>query len=145
MNDPPQLFSIEFETIRKTLRNTILPDTDLVVAIGSGGVAFATMVAYKVNAPMSVMWLNYRGPNHQPLRSCPELCQPFHLPQQVENILLVDDVVVSGETMEAAKDLLPEMKITTLTLKGTADIVLFPEITSCVQWPWNPIKSESIP
>ena len=140
MNTDSQLVSIEFETIRRTLHNTILPDSDLVVAIGSGGVVFSAMVAYKMNAPMSVMWLNYRGANHQPLRSKPKLCQPFHLPQGVKNILLVDDVVVSGKTIQVAKDILQETQITTLALKGHADIVLFPEIKSCVQWPWNPVQ-----
>ncbi len=89
---------------------------------------------------MRVIWLNYRGFDNAPIHSIPQLSQPFSLPPGTKKILLVDDVVVSGKTLEAAKKLLAETEITTMALKGDADIVLFPDIQSCVQWPWNPIK-----
>ena len=141
----PPLVSIEFETIRTTLRDTKIPDTDLVIAIGSGGVVFASMIAYKLSAPMSVIWLNYRGVNNQPIRSSPELSEPFSLPHGVKNIILVDDVIVTGNTLNAAKAFLKDTNITTVALKGHADIVLFPQIKSCVQWPWNPKSPNSTP
>lgn len=52
--------------------------------------------------------------------------------------MLVDDVSVTGQTLELARSLLAGWKLTTLVLKGKeADFVLFPEVASCVNWPWN--------
>lgn len=132
--------TIAFETIGEALRSTPLPATDLVVGIGSGGVVPAAMAAYELRTPMRIIWLNHRGIDNVPIRSIPQLSQPFSLPPGTKKILLVDDVVVSGKTLEAAKKLLPQTEIITMALKGDADIVLFPDIQSCVQWPWNPIK-----
>lgn len=140
MTTVPSLPTIAFETIGEALRNTKLPTTDLVIGIGSGGVVPAAMAAYKLRTPMRVLWLNYRGIDNVPIHSIPQLSQPFSLPPGTKRVLLVDDVVVSGKTLEAAKKLLPKTEITTMALKGKADIVLFPDIQSCVQWPWSPIK-----
>ena len=133
--------AIPFEKIVDALRSTTLPPTDLVVGIGSGGVVFAAMVAYKLKVPMMVLWLNYRGANHVPRYPAPQLRQAFSLPPETKSVLLVDDVVVSGKTLKVAKNILVHTEVTTLALKGNADIVLFPDIKTCVQWPWNPSKS----
>ena len=132
--------AIAFETIAETLRNTQLPDVDLVIGIGSGGVVPAAMAAYELRSPMCIIWLNYRGSDHAPVHSSPQLCAPFSPPAGTKEILLVDDVVVSGKTLQIARNMLPQTVITTMALKGNADIVLFPDVQSCVQWPWNPIK-----
>jgi len=104
-------------------------------------VVVASLVAFKLNVPLQILWINYRGANNEPIHSYPQIAQPFTLPQGITSILMVDDVVVSGKTMTAAKAVLSNIKITTLALKGKADIVLFPEISSCIQWPWNPTQS----
>ncbi len=135
--------SIAFETIGETLRNTKLPLMDLVVGIGSGGVVLAAMVAYKLRTPMITMWLNYRDINNIPVHTTPQLSHTFSFPSSAKSVLIVDDVAVSGKTLTAAKRLIPCPNITTLVLKGDADIVLFPEVKSCIQWPWNPSKSTS--
>ncbi|MCY4159798.1 MAG: phosphoribosyltransferase family protein [Bacteroidetes bacterium] len=131
---------IKFETICTALRNTKLPSTDLVVGIGSGGVTLAAIAAYELNTSLEIVWLNYRDPNNRPIHVAPQLYQPFSVPPKTNRVLLVDDVVVSGKTMNAAKKLLTGTEVTTLALKGIADIILFPNINSCVQWPWSPIK-----
>ena len=140
MDTVPSLTSIAFETIGEALRSAKLPSTDLVVGIGSGGVVPAAMAAYKLRTPMRILWLNYRGIDNVPIHPIPQQSQPFSLPSGTKRILLVDDVVVSGKTLEVAIKLLPQTEITTMALKGKADIVLFPDIQSCVQWPWNPIR-----
>ncbi len=136
----PSLPAISFESITEALRRTKLPPSDLVVGIGSGGVVFAAMAAYALEAPLRIIWLNYRGLNNTPIHPTPQISQPFSLPQGTKSVLLVDDAVVSGKTLETAKKILPKIEITTMVLKGNADIVLFPDIHSCVQWPWNPLK-----
>ncbi len=132
--------SVRFEEISDALHNLTLPSVDLVVGIGSGGIVFASMVAYKLQVPMKIVWISYRAPDHEPLYPSPRLCETISLPLEIENILLVDDVAVSGKTLETAKEILGLFKVTTLVLKGTADIVLFPDIKTCVHWPWNPPK-----
>ena len=134
--------AIAFEIVSEKLHDTELPAADLVVGIGSGGIVPAAMTAHELRVPMVPLWLNYRDKNNKPRHSLPQLYQPFNVPSQANHILLVDDVVVSGKTLNAAMKLLPpNVKVTTLTLKGYADIVLFPEIESCVQWPWNSPKN----
>lgn len=134
--------AIAFEIVSEKLHDTELPAADLVVGIGSGGIVPAAMTAHELRVPMVPLWLNYRDKNNKPRHSLPQLCQPFNVPSQANHILLVDDVVVSGKTLNAAMKLLPpNVGVTTLTLKGCADIVLFPEIESCVQWPWNSPKN----
>ena len=55
----------------------------------------------------------------------------------VTRILLVDDVSVSGQTLQAARELLMDYEVTTFVLKSKADLVAFPEIGECVVWPWK--------
>ncbi|OPZ74369.1 MAG: hypothetical protein BWY82_00732 [Verrucomicrobia bacterium ADurb.Bin474] len=60
------------------------------------------------------------------------------IPDAVQRILLVDDVSVTGSTMEKSRAALSRFTIQTIALKGQkADIILFPEWKGCVQWPWN--------
>ena len=52
----------------------------------------------------------------------------------------MDDVAVSGKTLELAKTQLPADEVTSLVFKGkagSADIVVFTEIPTCVNWPLN--------
>jgi hypoxanthine phosphoribosyltransferase len=49
----------------------------------------------------------------------------------------VDEVSVTGKTMEFAKTFLTEHEVITFALKGKADYVLFPGIAACVNWPWK--------
>lgn len=100
----------------------------------------AALVAYKLNVSMQPLWLKYRGVDHVPHYPAPQLLQTFCPSPESKNVLLVDDVVVSGKTIQTAKQFLPDRNVMTLVLMGTADIVLFPEIKSCVQWPWNPVN-----
>ncbi len=58
-------------------------------------------------------------------------------PVGVKRILLVDDVSVSGQTLQAARELLMDYEVTTFVLKSKADLVAFPEIGECVVWPWK--------
>lgn len=139
MSTVTNVTAIAFELVSERLHDIELPAADLVIGIGSGGIVPAAMAAHELRVPMVPLWLNYRDKNNKPRHSLPQLYQPFNVPSEANHILLVDDVVVSGKTLNAAMKLLPpNVTITTLTLKGYADIVLFPEIESCVQWPWNP-------
>ena len=127
---------LDFVEIRNRLERLTLPEVDLVVGIATGGSVPASLVAYKLGCPLAVMQLNYRAEDNTPQRPEPQLLTAFR-PPNARRVLLVDDVSVSGKTLAAAKKLLPHSRVVTLVLKGRADMVLFPEVASCVTWPWK--------
>lgn len=128
-----------FDEIAGRLKTLDLPDVDVVYAIATGGVVPGALAAYKLGVPLRRLDINYRAPDNSPQRPGPELLAPADIPQQGTRVLLVDDVSVTGKTMDFARSLLVGCQVTTLALKGrAADYVLFPEVSSCVVWPWNP-------
>lgn len=128
---------LDFGEIRGRLERLELPQVDLVVGIATGGSVPASLVAYKLGVPLTVMQLNYRAEDNTPQRPEPELLSTFQ-PPDAARVLLVDDVSVTGRTLQTAKTLLPHSHVTTLVMKGRGDYVLFPEVASCVVWPWKP-------
>jgi uncharacterized protein len=128
---------LDFATISNALWQIPLPCVDCVVGIASGGIVPASLLAHQLRLPFYLLTINYRAPDNSPQRAAPELLQPGpQIPPHVR-ILLVDDVSVSGKTLQLAKSLLSAHETVTLTLKGNADIVVFPEIAECVAWPWK--------
>ncbi len=131
--------ALSMTEIAARLKATPLPEVDRVVGIGTGGTVPAALVAYELGCPLSMLTINYRDPSNQPRHPQPVLVQPLSPSAESERILLVDDVAVSGQTLALASDLLADHEVTTLTFKGSAEIVLFPEIGECVQWPWREV------
>lgn len=132
------MIALSFRDIARRLRETVLPETDLVIGIGSGGIVPASLVAFHLNTDLKIITLNYRDEKNIPQHGNPVwLSMPEVFSLKERNILLVDDVSVSGKTLETAMELLQGNTIRTLTMKGHADYVLFPEIQECVKWPWK--------
>ena len=123
--------------IAKRLKSMALPETDLVLGIGTGGIVPASLVAFHLNAELQVMVLNYRDEQNTPRYDQPRVLQKPGPDLEGKRILLVDDVSVSGKTLDAAMQQLKGLQVKTLTMKGKADYVLFPEIKDCVKWPWK--------
>ena len=119
------------------LRSINLPETDLIIGIASGGIVPASLLAYKLQKPMQLIHINYRDAQNKPKFAQPQLLENFQLEEVKRRILLVDDVSVTGSTLNFVKNLLKNQQVWTFTLKGKADYVLFPEISSCVSWPWK--------
>ena len=132
---------LELPDIARRLKAAELPDADVVVGVATGGVVPASLVAYQLELPLHIMHLNFRAADNSPKRPRPELVQPFDLEPNFQNVLLVDDVSVSGATFLKAVGLLEGKNVTTFALKGKADIVLFPEVTSCIYLPWRDWKN----
>ena len=84
-----------------------------------------------------IIKINYRDDNNKPRYEIPMLLKDINIPANVKKILLVDDVGVSGKTLKLAEEHLNNYEVTTMVMKGSGDIVLFPEILTCVNWPWN--------
>ena len=133
----PVNVDLSFPAIRQAIRALALPPFDAVVGIGRGGVVPASLLAFHLGADLAVMHVNYRDDQNRPRHAAPVLYSPPVLPPGAQTILLVDDVSVTGQTLEAARALLAGYDVTTLVLKGRADYVLFPHIASCVNWPWR--------
>lgn len=128
---------LEFDTISQAIRLVDFPKVDLVIGVAEGGIVPAALIAHQLNLPMQLLKINYRAADNSPQRPEPTLLlEPPTLPDH-RKILLVDDVSVSGKTLDLARRILQNNQVITFTLKGKADIVLFPEISACVNWPWK--------
>ena len=135
---PIVFVDLSFTEIAQRLRTIELPEVDGVVGIAAGGTVPASLVAYQLNRPLSMIQLNYRGEDNAPLYESPQVIEARPIDEAQRRVLLVDDVSVSGKTLSAAKDLLGDRAVTTLVITGEADYVVFPEVGDCVNWPWNP-------
>lgn len=128
---------LSFKEITERLKQMQLPEIEVVVGIGSGGIPPATFVAFHLNAELVVMTLNYRDEKNNPRFDEPKVLYRPEWQLEGKRVLLVDDVSVSGKTMETARAQLAGFDVKTLAMKGKADFVLFPEIKDCVKWPWK--------
>jgi hypoxanthine phosphoribosyltransferase len=148
---------LELPDIAQKLKSLTLPDVDAVVGVATGGVAFASIVAFWLEKPLHVIHLNYRDENNKPRHAKPTLLKPFELDSTTVNkgiyplangesnetsrkhILLVDDVSVSGATLETAQGFLKGFQTTTFVIKGKADFVLYSDVSACILLPWRDI------
>jgi len=128
---------LSFSEISRRLRALSLPRVDLVVGIATGGVVPASLLAHQMGCPLQIVHINYRDETNAPRYAQPVLFTEPRLPAQPSRILVVDDVSVSGQTLAAVLPLLGDHEVLTLVFKGKADYVLFPEVKTCVQWPWK--------
>ncbi|MBW7885892.1 MAG: hypothetical protein H3C34_25330 [Caldilineaceae bacterium] len=133
----PDKVPLDMVEISRRLKAVALPEVDLVVGVATGGIVPASLAAYRLERPLAVMAINFRAPNNSPQHQAPVLQSHFVRPAAGTRVLLVDDVSVSGQTLELAKRQLEGCQVTTLVLKGTGDLVLFPEVGACVFWPWK--------
>lgn|SRR5690554_4854 len=131
------MIPLSFKEISNRLKQIDLPETDVVIGIGSGGIVPAGIVAFHLNAELYVMTLNYRDEQNTPRYDEPQVLNKPHWELSGKRILLVDDVSVSGKTMNTALEQLQGFNVKTLAMKGKADYVLFPEVKDCVKWPWK--------
>ena len=129
--------SLDFTTISRALKAFPLPEVDHVVGIATGGIVPASLIAHQINRPLSLIEINYRARDNSPRYPRPVLLSWQPLPVGGQRVLLVDEVSVTGKTMEFARTFLTEHEVITFALKGKADYVLFPDIESCVNWPWK--------
>lgn len=128
---------LELPVIARRLKRMRFPNADHVVGIATGGVVPASLIAYELELPLSLLHINYRAASNVPQRDAPALVLPVVPEIASGHLLLVDDVSVTGKTLSFAASLFPKHAITTCVLKGKGDLVVFPEVGSCVAWPWN--------
>ena len=66
---------LSFREISERLKKTDLPEFDLVIGIGSGGIVPAGFVAFHLNAELQVMAMNYRDEQNNPRYDEPKVLQ----------------------------------------------------------------------
>lgn len=128
---------LSFTTIINKINAFRFPAVDLVVGLENGGMVPAALVGYRLGKPVIFMGVNYRDPENRPRHNKPVLLRPFRAPKGVKRVLIVDDVAVTGQTLELARKKFSSCRVSTFVLKGKADHVLFPAIKACVHWPWK--------
>ncbi len=131
------MVDLSFIEIGDRINKLNIPNFDFVIGIATGGIVPASLIAYKLGVELKTIKINYRDEENHPRYENPKLLDDKSIKISGKKILIVDDVSVSGKTLESAKNIFHGNDITTLVLKGKADIVLFPEIASCVNWPWK--------
>ena len=135
---PITFVDLSFTEIAQRLKTIEFPEIDGVVGIANGGTVPASLVAYQLDRPLSMIRLNYRDEHNEPLYDSPQVLEAPSIDEALKRVLLVDDVSVSGKTLATARELLDGRAVATLVITGEADYVVFPEVGDCVNWPWNP-------
>ncbi len=128
---------LSFLAISHRIREIEYPETDLVVGIATGGVVPASLLAFHLQVPLEIIHLNYRDETNKPRFASPKFLKKMDLSVSGKRILLVDDVSVSGKTLEKAREVFDQSTVITMVMKGKADICAFPNISQCVYWPWK--------
>lgn len=131
--------ALEFTDIAARLAAWSFPaGIDGVVAIASGGVVPAALVAQRLGVGMKVIALNYRDEANAPRFAEPKLLAAVPELGAWRRVLLVDDVWVTGKSWQAARALLPaEMEVLPFVMKGKVEFALIRDVDGCVQWPWK--------
>ena len=137
MNKSVTKLDLNLAQIIEAIQAFKFPPVDLIVGIASGGTHPARLIADHLHIPVRFMHINFRHADNTPKGPEPRLLKSDDIPPQYKTLLLIDDVSVSGKTMNVAKSQLQGRTIHTFVLKGQADYVLFPDIKTCVNWPWK--------
>ncbi|OJV32018.1 MAG: phosphoribosyltransferase [Bacteroidales bacterium 36-12] len=110
-------------------------DFDIIVAIADGGVIPAGILNQRLKVRLEVLRINLRDSNHRPLYDKPKLLSPIDFDVKGKRVLLVDDRIKSGATINLAKELMHEAAVVkTFAVNGNADYALYNE--DCFKFPW---------
>ena len=125
-----------FEEVSERVRAIEIPETfDMVVAIANGGIIPAAMVNQRLGCEYHLLKLNLRDVMQNKLYDKPKLLAEIDFDFKGKRILLVDDRVKTGTTLQFAKELLSDAKsVRTLAVNGIADYCLYNE--PCFRFPW---------
>ncbi len=126
-----------FEDVMQRFREIKFHETfDMIVAIANGGIIPAAIINQKLNIEIQLLKINLRDPNQKPKYDSPKLISPIEFEFKHKNILLVEDRVKTGATVQFAIDLLHGAgQIKTFAVNGKADYCLYDE--ACFKFPWN--------
>ena len=128
--------SKDFEEVLQRFRGIEFPETfDMIVAIAYGGIIPAAILAQRLDLEIHLLKINLRDMHQKPKYDSPKLLAPIDFDYQGKSILLVEDRIKTGATVQYAIELLKGAeKIKTFAVNGKADYALYDE--PCFKFPW---------
>lgn len=125
-----------FDEVMERFRTITFQDEfDLIVAIANGGIVPAGIINQRLQKEVHLLKINLRDEYQHPKYDQPKLLAPIDFDFKDKRILLVDDRIKTGSTIQLAKELMKEARfIKTFAVNGTADYALYDE--SCFKFPW---------
>lgn len=125
-----------FEEVLQRFREIEFHETfDIIVAIANGGIIPAAIINQRLNINIELLKINLRDPSQKPKYQSPKLISPINFEFKDKNILLVEDRIKTGATVNFALELLKDAKqIKTFAVNGNADYALYDE--DCFKFPW---------
>jgi len=125
-----------FEEILQRFREIEFHETfDMIVAIANGGIIPATILNQRLNIDIQLLKINLRDPDQKPKYDRPKLVSPIDFEYKSKKILLVEDRIKTGATVQFAIDLLHDAgQIKPFAVNGKADYSLYDE--PCFRFPW---------
>lgn len=109
---------------------------DMIVAIANGGIIPAAILNQRLEVEFQILKINLRDVNQKLKFDNPQLLSPINFEFKDKTILLVEDRIKSGATINFAVGLLQGAKqVKTFAVNGKADYALYNE--SCFRFPWN--------
>jgi len=125
-----------FEAVAERIRTVkFREEFDMIVAIANGGIIPAALLNQRLNVELQLLKLHLRDTNQKPLYDVPQLVEGVKFEVEGRTILLVDDRVKTGATLNYARQLLSGAKLVrTFAVNGKADYCLYDE--SCFSFPW---------
>ena len=108
---------------------------DMIVAIANGGIVPAAIINQRLHLPIELLKINFRDNRQQPLYASPKLLTDINFDVKDKQVLLVEDRVKTGATLQFAKDLMKDAALVkTFAVNGNADYALYNE--ACFSFPW---------
>ncbi|WP_298648746.1 phosphoribosyltransferase [uncultured Proteiniphilum sp.] len=125
-----------FEEVMQRFREITFHETfDMIVAIANGGIIPAAIINQRLNIEIQLLKINLRDQDQKPKYDSPQLISPVDFDYKGKSILLVEDRIKTGATVQYAIDLLHGARqIKTFAVNGKADYSLYDE--SCFRFPW---------
>jgi xanthine phosphoribosyltransferase len=113
---------------------------DAIVAIANGGIIPAALLQQRLQVPLYLLKLSYRDARQQPMYDAPQLVEPLNFDVKGKTILLVEDRVKTGASLQRAVQLLGSATLVkTFAVNGNADYCLYNE--TCFMFPWKIIDN----
>ena len=109
---------------------------DMIVAIANGGIIPAAIINQRLGIEINLLKISLRDANQKPMYDSPLLVEEIGFDCRNKKILLVEDRVKTGATLNYAKSLLSKEAslVKTFAVNGTADYCLYDE--ECFRFPW---------
>jgi Predicted phosphoribosyltransferases len=108
---------------------------DMIVAIANGGIVPAAILNQRLDVGVYLLKINLRDSNQVPKYDTPQLISPVDFEFKGKTILLVEDRVKTGASLQLACKLLEGAKcVKTFAVNGKADYSLYDE--TCFKFPW---------